>query len=197
MTAPAGVTPPQPGCVMRLDKGLCGLRQSGRQWYIKFSKHLGEWGFVASTADPCLFIKRSADDLSEIRVLLFVDDLAMFNHADDAGRGLKEDLVKAIKAEGFEFSMGHDDDTYLGIKAQRINLTRIFLNQTRYVGDISTKFGVGECVPTHTTPPGGKVAITACAKACQRTTPSVRNTAVSPARCAGWSKKPGLISALP
>ena len=77
---------------MRLDKGLYGLRRSVRRWYMKFSRHLGEWGFVASTADPCLFIKRSEDGLSEIRVLLFVDDLAMFNDADDAGRELKADL---------------------------------------------------------------------------------------------------------
>ena len=171
MTAPAGVTPPTPGYVMRLDKGLYGLRQSGRRWYIKFSRHLREWGFVASTADPCLFIKRSEDGLSEIRVLLFVDDLAMFNDADDAGRGLKADLIKAIKTEGFEFSMGHDDDTYLGIKAQRINPTRIFLNQTRYVDDISTKFGVDDCVPTHTTSPGGKVTIADCAKGMPKDNP--------------------------
>jgi len=171
MTAPAGVTPPTPGYVMRLDKGLYGLRQSGRRWYIKFSKHLGEWGFVASTADPCLFIKRSADGLSEIRVLLFVDDLAMFNDSDEAGRALKADLIQAIKDETFEFSMGHDDDTYLGIKAQRIHPTCIFLNQTRYVDDLSTKFEVAASAPAYTPSPGGKVTIADCPKGMPKDNP--------------------------
>ena len=69
MTPPMGVTPPKPGMVMRLDKGLYGLVQSGRRWNEQFNKNLLSWGFKASAADPCLYVKSKGD--SEIRVLLF------------------------------------------------------------------------------------------------------------------------------
>ena len=87
MTPPMGVTPPQPGMVMRLDKGLYGLVQSGRRWNERFNKNLLAWGFKVSAADPCLYVKSDGD--SEIRVLLFVDDMAIMSDSDDKGKKLR------------------------------------------------------------------------------------------------------------
>ena len=50
MTPPDGVSPPVPGQVMKLLRGLYGLRQSGRGWHLKFRKNLLDWGFQASSA---------------------------------------------------------------------------------------------------------------------------------------------------
>ena len=58
-----------------------------------------------------------------------------------------------------------------GIKAQRINPTCIFLNQTRHVDDLGTKFEVADSVPTYTPSPGGKVTIADCSKGMPKDNP--------------------------
>ena len=61
MTPPAGVKPPKPGMVMRLDRALYGTKQAGRCWNKKFIGNLVDWGFTPSSADPCLFTKRDGE----------------------------------------------------------------------------------------------------------------------------------------
>ena len=74
MIPPPGVTPEKPGQVMKLVKGLYGTVQGGRLWHRKFREDLLRWGFRASAADACLFIKRYADG-RVVRILTrHVDD---------------------------------------------------------------------------------------------------------------------------
>ena len=108
MTPPMGVTPPGPGMVMRLDKGLYGLVQSGRRWNEQFNKNLLSCGFKASVADPCLYVKSKGE--SEIRVLLLVDDMAIISDTTGDGLTMKEELIQAAKDEGYEYSSSDDDD---------------------------------------------------------------------------------------
>ena len=68
---PPGVSPPEVGMVWRMDRCLYGWRDSGRAFHLKFRKDLLEWGFKASEADPCLFVKMHQGAM--LRVLLFVD----------------------------------------------------------------------------------------------------------------------------
>ena len=150
---------------MRLDKGLYGLKQAGRGWNRKFLKDLKAWGFVASQADPCLFIKSKGE--SQLRVLLFVDDMALMNDRDANGRALRDKLMANIKAK-YEFSCSDDEDTYLGMRIVRIDKTTLHLSQERKATDIMLRyrdaFGVlfDKCVPTHTVSPGGRISVVDC-----------------------------------
>ena len=160
MTPPMGVTPPKPGMVMRLDKGLYGLVQSGRRWNERFNKNLLAWGFKVSAADPCLYVKSDGD--SEIRVLLFVDDMAIMSDSDAKGKKLRDALIKAVVDEGYEYSSSDDDDVYLGMAVKRINKTSVLLNQERYVRDVMLKYGFKGCKRTSSPSPGGKVSARDC-----------------------------------
>ena len=160
MTPPKGVTPPEPGQVMRLDRGLYGLKQAGRRWHEKFRKNLLDWGFRSSSADSCLFVKGKGR--GQLRVLLFVDDLGIFNDKTDEGRAMKADLVKSIVDEGYEYSTSDDDHVYLGMAVHRVSATALFLTQDRYIEDIMLKYGFDKCEKVHTPTDGNKVTVRDC-----------------------------------
>ena len=164
MSPPQGVTPPDKGMCMRLDRALYGLKQAGREWAIKFRKNLLDWGFKASSADPCLFIK--GDGKSQVRVLLFVDDLAIFSDSTKKGKALRADLMKRIKDEGYDYSEGHDENVYLGMQVTSRSPTCAFLSQKRYIDDIMVKYGFVTAdtmpKPTRAPAPSGSVSKRDC-----------------------------------
>ena len=159
MTPPKGVEPPQPGHVMLLEKGLYGLRQGARLFHEKFKKDLKAWGFRSGSGDPCLYVKQDGDD--QIRILLFVDDLAIFSDSTEGGRALKADLRTKIESK-YEYSTGHEEHVYLGMAIHRINKNQIFLTQSRYIEDVMIKFGFNECRSVKTPSTGAKISIEDC-----------------------------------
>ena len=159
MEPPPGVVPPQPGYVMKLEKGLYGLRQGARLFHQKFRKDLLAWGFRASTADPCLFIKHRNG--SVFRILLFVDDMALMSDSTDDGRSMRDDLLKRV-ANKYKFSTQPDDNVYLGMAVDRIDETTVFLNQTRYIGDVLRKYGFDGGRSTYTPSAGQPVRVDDC-----------------------------------
>ena len=161
MTPPKGVTPPSPGMVMRLDRGLYGLRQSGKRWHEKFRKNLLSWGFKAGQyGDQCLFTKRVGNSI--IRVLLFVDDMAIFHDSDAAGVQLKDDLIAAVKKAGYQYSTSDDDNVYLGMAVSKINSTCLRLSQERYIKEVMLKFGIDESNKVLAPSMPGKVTVMDC-----------------------------------
>ena len=140
MIPPPGVPPPEPGMVMKLVKGLYGTVQGGRLWHRKFRGDLLRWGFVASAADSCLFTKRDSEGRF-IRILLFVDDLAIFTSRDAAGEAMKKELLDNI-AEQYKFSTNEGvDDVYIGLKITRVGKNGIFLSNLRYTLEACIKHG--------------------------------------------------------
>ena len=139
---------------------LYGLKQSGREWGKLFRKNLLSWGFTASSADECLFVKEHNGAL--MRIILFVDDLAIFHDDTDSGWEMKQGLLDAITAEGYEYSSSDDDHVYLGMAVHRISDTCLFLTQERYIQDICIKYGVDGCYPTYAPSKGGKVTKRDC-----------------------------------
>lgn len=57
----------------KLNKALYGLKQAPRTFYQHMKRELGKIGFTASTADPSLFIKHTAE--GTVLILTYVDDL--------------------------------------------------------------------------------------------------------------------------
>ncbi|PKI75297.1 hypothetical protein CRG98_004337 [Punica granatum] len=60
--------------VSLLKKFLYGLKQSPRQWYMKFNSFMISIGFMRSKYDNCVYLQRLVDG-SFIYLLLYVDDM--------------------------------------------------------------------------------------------------------------------------
>ena len=61
--------------VMKLKKGLYGLRQSLRNWFNTFDDSLRDMGFTVIASDPCVYIFGSDDNLSILT--MYVDNLLL------------------------------------------------------------------------------------------------------------------------
>ena len=42
--------------VYKLQKNLYGLKQAPRNWFLTLHTRLTDYGFVQSTADPCIYV---------------------------------------------------------------------------------------------------------------------------------------------
>ena len=51
------------GKVCQLKKSLYGLKQSSRQWYLKFDQYMLGIGFKKSSYDDCVYIKKDGDTI--------------------------------------------------------------------------------------------------------------------------------------
>ena len=141
---PDGVEPPEPGMVMMLERGLYGTAQGARCFHLKFRRELLSWGFQASVADPCLFVKRDEDGEEVLRVLLFVDDLCVLNARTAAGRALKVELKKNIE-KLYEYSVDDAENMYIGMQVETLERERrraLFLHQVAYITKFMTKHGM-------------------------------------------------------
>ena len=159
MEAPAGMAPPKPGQILQLDKALYGLVTGARAFHMDFRKKLIKWGFKASAADPCLFVKPTKQGL--IRILLFVDDMAIFTDRTPDGDKQQRDLIRDIEKE-YKYSSSDDDDVYLGIAVKRVGDSGLLLRQTRYVDDLIARFKLGNFTPTYTVSSGEKISVEDC-----------------------------------
>ena len=59
--------------LVKLNKSLYGLKQSGRNWHNLLHQYLQDMDFEQSSVDPCVFIKHIENDL--IILLVWVDDI--------------------------------------------------------------------------------------------------------------------------
>lgn len=78
MSLPHGYTPKQRESFplndfCKLNKSLYGLKQSSRQFFLKFSDSLIQLGFTKSSGDRSLFFKNAGNIY--MVVLLYVDDI--------------------------------------------------------------------------------------------------------------------------
>jgi hypothetical protein len=72
---PPGFEQGPAGTACRLKKALYGLKQAPRAWHTKLSQELEKLGFVASDADPSLWVLHL--DGRSVYVLVYVDDLLL------------------------------------------------------------------------------------------------------------------------
>ena len=61
-------------CVLRLKKGIYGLKQAGRIWYKSMASGLMALGFTRSPSDTCLFYILNEDKSDIIIITTWVDD---------------------------------------------------------------------------------------------------------------------------
>ena len=78
MDQPKGFEDPsRPNNVCRLLKCIYGLKQASRSWNDKFDKFLTLFGFVKSSADPCIYYKKKG----EVETIL-VKAVALFHNSN-------------------------------------------------------------------------------------------------------------------
>ncbi|CAL1354730.1 unnamed protein product [Linum trigynum] len=81
--------------VCRLRKSLYGLKHAPRQWYKKFESIMGEQGYMKTTSDHCVFVKKFPDG-DFIILLLYVDDMLIAGQNVSKINDLKKDLSKSF-----------------------------------------------------------------------------------------------------
>ncbi|KAD4385770.1 hypothetical protein E3N88_25939 [Mikania micrantha] len=128
--------------VYKLDKALYGLHQVPRAWYETLSTHFLNNGFRRGVIDCTLFIRGKDGDLLLVQV--YVDDI-IFDSTND---GTCKEFEKVMK-EKFEMSSMGEMKFFLGLQVDQSE-AGIFIHQTKYVGDILSRFSMSDAKPTGT-----------------------------------------------
>lgn len=76
------------GKVCLLNKSLNGLKQSPRQWYLKFDSYIISCGFSRSRLDHYVYFKQEKDQ-SLVFILIYVDDMLIGSRDKKGIRKLK------------------------------------------------------------------------------------------------------------
>ncbi|KAE8697713.1 hypothetical protein F3Y22_tig00110610pilonHSYRG00140 [Hibiscus syriacus] len=117
--------------VCKLQRALYGLRQAPRNWHAKLRANLVQIGFVASRADPSLFISRRDD--GDIYVLVYVDDIVITGQSSNS----IQDVVQLLSARFSLKDLG-SLKFFLGIEVLR-SRSSIVLCQKKFVLELLTK----------------------------------------------------------
>ena len=125
------------GAVWILDRGLYGLKQSGRVWYDDIDAHLKLIGFSRTKSDSCIYVRPADADHQLIILALYVDDIVTATY-DDKSRLMVESHLRA------KYSMKDLGvlNWHLGI-AIDITDTCITMHQRQYTLDLLERFGMG------------------------------------------------------
>ena len=116
----------KPNHVCLLKKSLYGLKQSLKQWYLRFNEFITSYGFNKCSFDCCVYYKITKIDL-HIYVLLYVDDMLIACRQKD-----EIDALKLLLNSEFDMKdLGHAKKI-LGMEIRRnINEGKIFLTQEK------------------------------------------------------------------
>jgi len=79
------------GMVAKLTRCIYGLKQSPREWYYRLVEHIGPFGFVITTWDPCVLVHETGN----LFWAIYVDDITLFGAAGE----VKEQTINILKTE--------------------------------------------------------------------------------------------------
>jgi hypothetical protein len=146
MKAPRGVLKPgQEGKVLRLVKGLYGLKQAGRGWFLEMSKvFLKELGFKKSAIDHSVFYRRAGEEHTIVAVA--TDDMALTSKQKADAERFKSDIRKH-----WEITDHGPIQWFLGFEIRRDrNARTISINQRAYIESMVDKFNLTNAKPVST-----------------------------------------------
>jgi hypothetical protein len=136
MKPPRGVLKPgEEGKVLRLLKGLYGLKQAGRGWYLEMSRvFLNEMGFRRSAIDHSVFYRREGEEHTIVAVA--TDDMAVTSK-----RTIDAERFKSCIRKFWEITDHGPIRWFLGFEIRRDRKTRtISINQQAYIESMVEKF---------------------------------------------------------
>lgn len=127
---PQGVSVPGGGnpkeFVIRIVKSMYGLKQAGRNWYLKLHNALVSLDFHRCETDHAVYIHPE----SGLILAFWVDDIMILHHSEDTINSLK-----AIMAKEFEMKDLGPMRHFLGLAIIRRH-NRLFISQQHYVDKI-------------------------------------------------------------
>ena len=126
-----------PHHVCKLHKSLYGLKQAPRAWFERFTSHLLTLCFVASIADPSLFIFRHNGIV--LYLLLYVDDIILTGNDSAAISTLITQL-----ASNFELKDLGPLRYFLGLQIE-YTTSGLFVHQRKYLTDLLSRFHMMDC----------------------------------------------------
>lgn len=120
----------------KLERSLYGLKQSPRQWYLRFDEYMVTNKFVRSEFDSCVYFK--AEGKSYIYLLLYVDDMLI---ASNTSVGIAS-VKKILKAE-FEMKDLGEAKVILGMQIKRSrHKDQITLTQESYLNKVLCRYNM-------------------------------------------------------
>ena len=135
----------QEGKFLRLLKGLYGLKQAGRGWYLKMSKVLmRDMGFKRSRRDRSVFYKKEGHEHTIVAVAM--DDMAVTSR-----RKLNAMKFKSNVRQHWEITDHRPIQWFLGFKIKRNRESRtISINQHVYMESMVEKSRLTSAKPVST-----------------------------------------------
>jgi len=144
MKQPEGFPQGSEHSVLRLRKGIYGMKQSPRLWHEKLDSVLSKLGFKKVQSDNALWLYQK----DSVRIILpvFVDDMTLVSKDKSAINTVIEELeghFKLRRLGGLEF--------LLGVKIERDRPRRtIHLSQKQYILNMLERYGFNSCTPVST-----------------------------------------------
>lgn len=137
------------GTVLRLNKSLYGLKQSPRCFNKKLDKWFAMQGLKPTSADPCLYIKRT--DKTILLVSVHVDDQLIACNS----RKQLDDFKSALNA-AFKCKDGGPADYFLGFNIHRDRPNRkLYISQEHYLTSMLERFDMSDSKPARAPLPAG------------------------------------------
>ncbi|KAH9745502.1 hypothetical protein KPL70_004095 [Citrus sinensis] len=146
MTQPEGyVDSKKPNHVCLLKRSLYGLKQSPRQWYLRFNEFMLSHGYLRCSFDCCVYYKLISSSLY-IYLLLYVDDMLV------ACKSREEiEALKNLLSSEFEMKDLGSAKKKLGMEIKRDRSKGImFISQEKYMMRVLETFGMTSCKPLMT-----------------------------------------------
>ena len=143
MSQPEGfILPGKEDHVCKLKKSLYGLKQSPRQWYLRFDEFMQMHKFVRCSYDCCVYYKIIKDGLY-IYLLLYVDDMLVACKDRD-----EIDKLKVLLNSKFEMKDLGYARKILGMEIRRnISKGKLFLSQEKYLRKVLEVFEMDNAKP--------------------------------------------------
>lgn len=134
---PEGYEEASDGLVHKLEKSVCGLKQSGQNWNRVLHNCLNEYGFAQNQADYRVYAKESNNE--KVIFIIWVDDLIIAATNDTILREVKEILAGRFKMKDLG-RLRH----FLGIDTDQSDGC-IKMTQEKYTNKILEHFKMQNC----------------------------------------------------
>jgi hypothetical protein len=142
----------------RLHKGLYGLRQAGRQWYLHLHEAYCDLQFIRCESDWSVYVHKTPTDLTISA--MSVNDLLIASNSKT-----ESDLAATQIKEKFAVTDSGDTEWLLGCRIRRWRHRRLLMiDQEQYTTRILSDFHMENCNSVKTPCPSYRLSTDMCPK---------------------------------
>jgi histone deacetylase 1/2 len=126
------------GRVCRLHKAVYGLKQAPRAWYEHLQQKLQTLGYVASAADPGLYVR--GEGSSRVLLLVYVDDMLIVSQQECVVAAAKEELLGVFDCR----DLG-EVSSFVGLQVTYAREQRqLSISNPRMIRDLLVRYGMAD-----------------------------------------------------